>query len=78
VKRVGADRHQPVQTVEPVTMTGSMFARIVVSADGKTVAYCHGGRYALFIQPMGCVEAAHRYAAATRLSHLFASASSIH
>jgi len=37
---VTTGKRQRVQTVEPLTMSGSMFARIVASADGKTVAYC--------------------------------------
>jgi hypothetical protein len=36
---VTTGKRQPVQTVEPLTMMGSMFARIAASTDGKTVAY---------------------------------------
>jgi Tol biopolymer transport system component len=34
-------KRQLVQTIEPLTMLGSMYARMVSSADGKTAAYRH-------------------------------------
>jgi eukaryotic-like serine/threonine-protein kinase len=47
---VATGRRQFVQTVEPMAMLGSMYARMVTSADGKTVAYRHRrGLYAIYI-----------------------------
>ena len=43
-------RRQLVQTVEPLSMLGSMYARMVASADGKIAAYRHRrGLYAIHI-----------------------------
>jgi eukaryotic-like serine/threonine-protein kinase len=43
-------RRQLIQTVEPLAMLGSMYARMVTSADGKTAAYRHRrGLYAIYI-----------------------------
>jgi serine/threonine protein kinase len=43
-------KRQLVQTVEPLAMLGSMYARMVASADGKTAAYRHRrGLYAIYI-----------------------------
>jgi len=43
-------RRQLIQTVEPLTMLGSMYAQMVTSADGKTAAYRHRrGLYAIYI-----------------------------
>ena len=43
-------RRQLVQTVEPLSMLGSMYARMVASADGKTAVYRHRrGLYAIHI-----------------------------
>ena len=43
-------KRQLVQTVEPLSMLGSMYARMVTSADGKIAAYRHRrGLYALHI-----------------------------
>ena len=43
-------RRQFVQTVEPLTMLGSMYIRMVTSADGQTAAYRHRrGLYAIYI-----------------------------
>jgi Tol biopolymer transport system component len=43
-------KRQLVQTVEPLTMLGSMYTRMVASADGKTAAYRHRrGLYAIHI-----------------------------
>lgn len=47
---VTSGRRQLVQTVEPMAMLGSMYARMVTSADGKTAAYRHRrGLYAIYI-----------------------------
>jgi dipeptidyl aminopeptidase/acylaminoacyl peptidase len=47
---VETGKRQLVQTVEPLTMLGSMYARMVSSADGKTAAYRHRrGLYAIYI-----------------------------
>jgi eukaryotic-like serine/threonine-protein kinase len=47
---VATGRRQLVQTVEPMAMLGSMYARLVTSADGKTVAYRNRrGLYAIYI-----------------------------
>jgi hypothetical protein len=47
---VASGRRQFVQTVEPMAMLGSMYACMVTSADGKTVAYRHGrGLYVIYI-----------------------------
>jgi len=47
---VASGRRQLVQTVEPLTMLGSMYARMVTSADGKTAACRHRrGLYALYL-----------------------------
>src|ERR1019366_8266679 len=47
---VATGRRQFVQTIEPMAMLGSMYARMVTSADGKTVAYRHRrGLYAIYI-----------------------------
>jgi eukaryotic-like serine/threonine-protein kinase len=47
---VASGRRQLVQTVEPMAMLGSMYARMVTSADGKTAAYRHRrGLYAIYI-----------------------------
>ncbi len=47
---VETGKHQLVQTVEPLAMLGSMYARMVSSADGKTAAYRHRrGLYAIYI-----------------------------
>ena len=47
---VASGRRQLVQTVEPLAMLGSMYARMVTSADGKTAAYRHRrGLYAIYI-----------------------------
>jgi Tol biopolymer transport system component len=43
-------KRQLVQVLEPLTMLGSMYARLVSSADGKTAAYRHRrGLYAIHI-----------------------------
>ncbi|HKD84207.1 MAG TPA: protein kinase [Terriglobales bacterium] len=43
-------KRQLVQTVEPLAMLGSMYTRMVASADGKTAAYRHRrGLYAIHI-----------------------------
>ena len=43
-------RRQLLQTVEPLSMLGSMYARMVTSADGKIAAYRHRrGLYAIHI-----------------------------
>jgi eukaryotic-like serine/threonine-protein kinase len=47
---VTSGRRQLVQTVEPLAMLGSMYARMVASADGKTAVYRHRrGLYAIYI-----------------------------
>jgi eukaryotic-like serine/threonine-protein kinase len=47
---VASGRRQLVQTIEPLSMLGSMYARMVTSADGKTAAYRHRrGLYAIYI-----------------------------
>ena len=47
---VATGKRQLVQTVEPLAMLGSMYARMVTSADGKTVAYrVRRGLYAIYI-----------------------------
>ena len=47
---VETGKRQLVQTVEPLAMLGSMYARMVSSADGKTAAYRHRrGLYAIYI-----------------------------
>ena len=47
---VVSGHRQVVQTVEPLSMLGSMYARMVTSADGKTAAYRHRrGLYALYV-----------------------------
>ena len=47
---VASGRRQLVQTVEPLAMLGSMYARMVTSADGKTAVYRHRrGLYAIYI-----------------------------
>ncbi|MGZ4822166.1 MAG: protein kinase domain-containing protein [Terriglobales bacterium] len=47
---VASGRRQLVQMVEPLAMQGSMYARMVTSADGKTAAYRHRrGLYAIYI-----------------------------
>ena len=47
---VASGKRQMVQTVEPLAMLGSMYARVVTSADGKTAAYRHRrGLYAIYI-----------------------------
>ena len=47
---VTTGHRQPVQTVEPLTMMGSMYGRMVVSSDGKIAAYRHRrGLYAIYI-----------------------------
>jgi hypothetical protein len=47
---LASGRRQVVQTVEPLAMLGSMYARMVASADGKTAAYRHRrGLYAIYI-----------------------------
>jgi len=47
---VASGKRQLVQTVEPLAMLGSMYARMVASADGKTAAYRHRrGLYAIYI-----------------------------
>ena len=47
---VASGRRQLMQTVEPLSMLGSMYARMVTSADGKTVAYRHRrGLYAIYM-----------------------------
>jgi Tol biopolymer transport system component len=46
---VASGRRQLVQTVEPLAMLGSMYVRMVTSADGKTAAYRHRrGLYAIY------------------------------
>ncbi|MGA2369847.1 MAG: protein kinase [Candidatus Korobacteraceae bacterium] len=43
-------RRQLVQSVEPTSTVGSMYARLVVSSDGKTVAYrLRRGLYAIYL-----------------------------
>ena len=43
-------KRQLVQAVEPLAMLGSMYARMVASADGKTAVYRHRrGLYAIHI-----------------------------
>jgi hypothetical protein len=43
-------KRQLVQTVEPLSMLGSMYARMAASADGKTAAYRQRrGLYAISI-----------------------------
>jgi hypothetical protein len=47
---VVSGRRQLIQTVEPMAMLGSMYARMVTSADGKTAAYrLRRGLYAIYI-----------------------------
>jgi hypothetical protein len=47
---VDTGKRQLVQTIEPLTMLGSMYARMVSSADGKTAAYRHRrGLYAIYL-----------------------------
>jgi hypothetical protein len=47
---VDTGKRQLVQTVEPLAMLGSMYVRMVSSADGKTAAYRHRrGLYAIYI-----------------------------
>jgi len=47
---VASGRRLLVQTVEPMATLGSMYARMVTSADGKTAAYRHRrGLYAIYI-----------------------------
>jgi hypothetical protein len=47
---VASGRRQLLQTIEPLSMLGSMYARMVTSADGKTAAYRHRrGLYAIYI-----------------------------
>jgi len=47
---VESGKRELVQTAAPLTMLGSMYARMVTSADGKTVAYRHRrGLYAIYI-----------------------------
>jgi hypothetical protein len=47
---VDSGKRQLVQTVEPLAMLGSMYVRMVSSADGKTAAYRHRrGLYAIYI-----------------------------
>ena len=47
---VATGHREVVQTVEPLSMMGSMYARMVTSADGKTAAYRHRrGLYALYL-----------------------------
>jgi serine/threonine protein kinase/Tol biopolymer transport system component len=47
---VTSGKRQFIQTVEPLAMLGSMYARMVTSADGKTVAYrVRRGLYAIYI-----------------------------
>jgi len=47
---VANGRRQLVQTIEPLSMLGSMYARMVTSADGKIAAYRHRrGLYAIYI-----------------------------
>ena len=46
---VASGRRQLVQTVEPLAMLGSMYARMATSADGKTAVYRHRrGLYAIY------------------------------
>jgi hypothetical protein len=43
-------KRQLIQTVEPLAMLGSMYARMVTSADGKTAVYrLRRGLYAIYI-----------------------------
>ena len=43
-------RRQLVQSVEPTSTVGSMYARLVASSDGKTVAYrLRRGLYAIYL-----------------------------
>ncbi len=47
---VVSGKRQLIQTVEPLAMLGSMYARMVTSADGKTAAYrVRRGLYAIYI-----------------------------
>ena len=47
---VASGKRQLIQTVEPLAMLGSMYARMVTSADGKTAAYrVRRGLYAIYI-----------------------------
>jgi eukaryotic-like serine/threonine-protein kinase len=47
---VATGKRQLIQTVEPLAMLGSMYARMVTSADAKTAAYRHRrGLYAVYI-----------------------------
>jgi hypothetical protein len=43
-------RRQLVQSVEPTSTVGSMYARLSASSDGKTVAYrLRRGLYAIYL-----------------------------
>jgi len=47
---VTTGRRQLLQTIEPLSMLGSMYARMVTSADGKTAAYRHRrGLYSIYV-----------------------------
>ncbi len=47
---ISSGKRQLIQTVEPLAMLGSMYARMVISADGKTAAYrLRRGLYAIYI-----------------------------
>ncbi len=47
---VDSGKRQLVQTVEPLAMLGSMYARMVTSGDGQTAAYRHRrGLYAIYV-----------------------------
>jgi hypothetical protein len=47
---LASGKRQLIQTVEPLAMLGSMYARMVTSADGKTVVYrLRRGLYAIYI-----------------------------
>jgi hypothetical protein len=47
---LASGKRQLIQTVEPLAMLGSMYARMVTSADAKTVAYrLRRGLYAIYI-----------------------------
>jgi hypothetical protein len=47
---VASGQRQVIQTVEPLAMLGSMYARMVTSGDGKTAAYrLRRGLYAIYI-----------------------------
>jgi hypothetical protein len=47
---VTTGRRQLVQSVEPTSTVGSMYAHVVASSDGRTVAYrLRRGLYAIYL-----------------------------